>query len=308
MKLAHLETGLTRGLCVLSLTLFGCGDDSGSGADTVGSNGTTVGGATDDSGGTSPATAGTADETADEGPVDPTEGVEPPVVDCGAGGTLMGGLSIEGDADVAQLDGIAIVTGDIIIDSTNYSNLDFLSCLTEVQGNIQIFNNAFLLDMSGTDNLTRIGRLPAPNPTPTSPSSWDAGKGSISISNNPSLTTINGFGSLTDLGEQGEPGDCPAMPADVECISRQSLIVRENGGTSVSGFGSLAFIFGSLTISQNDSLLDIDGLTSLVGIGGFFAVNNNTNLCESSVNAVGAALEFLGDMGSSTTAGNDSSC
>lgn len=312
MKLAKLYNGSARTLCILSLTIFGCGDDSGSNSDTAGANDTTMGGgATDDSPGATMATsasAGTADETADEGPVDPTEGVEPPVVDCGAGETFEGGLLIESDADVAMLDGIAIVTGDIIIDSTNYSNLDFMSCLTEVHGNIQIFDNPFLLDMSGTDNLTKIGRLPAPNPTPSSPNSWDAGKGSISISSNPSLITINGFANVTDLGEQGEAGDCPAMPADVECISRQSLIIRENGGTSVSGFGSLAFIFGSLTISQNDALLDIDGLVSLVGIGGFFAVNNNTNLCNSSVIAVGKALKFLGDEGSSTNSGNDTSC
>ena len=320
MKLTNLGTGrVVCGLCVASLTLLGCGDDGGGGGTTAAptSDGgeTTADDAADSGSGsantdTGPvADTGTGSGGAEDTAVDPTDGVEPPAVDCGAGETLNGGIAIESDEDIAELNGIAIVTGDFIVDSTNYSNLDFMSCLTEIHGNITIFNNQFLLDMSGTDNLTKVGRLPMATPTPTNPNGWDTGKGSISISSNPLLQNINGFSNITDIGEQGEPGDCPASPAGVECISRPSLIIRGNDSAqSLNGFTSLAFIFGSLSVSENDSLLDIDGLAALVGIGGFFAVRDNPNLCISSVNAIGAALQFLGDEKSSTTSGNDSGC
>ncbi|MEM7156835.1 MAG: hypothetical protein AAF799_28555 [Myxococcota bacterium] len=299
--------------------MLGCGDDGGGDATTeaaTSDGGDATAATPADSGSGSQATdtgmvadSGSGTDSAEDTAVDPTDGVEPPAVDCGAGETLNSGIAIESDEDIAQLNGIAIVTGDFIVDSTNYSNLDFMSCLTEIHGNITIFNNQFLLDMSGTDNLTKIGRLPMATPTPTNPNGWDTGKGSISISNNPLLQNINGFNGIADIGEQGEPGDCPASPAGVECISRPSLIIRDNASAqSLSGFTALAFIFGSLSVSENDSLLNIDGLAALVGIGGFFAVRDNPSLCLSSVNAVGAALQFLGDEKHSTTSGNDDSC
>lgn len=240
-----------------------------------------------------------------------TGAVEPPPVDCGAGETLTGSLEINDDDDVAQLDGIAILTGDLIISGTSYTNLDFLSCLEEIQGNIQIFNNPSLVDMTGTNTLTKIGRLPANTPTPTDPDFWDAGTGSIAISGNQALLEIDGFTGITAIGEQPERGEdaCPGAPRGLECASRQSLVIRDNNAaTGVTGFTSLELIFASLTVQQNESLMHIDGFESLIGVGGAFAVSNNPNLCMSSVNAIGGGLEFLGDEDSSITVGNDEDC
>lgn len=281
----------------LVLLLGGCDSSSPEG----GSAGT-VGDSAD-------ATEGTAGDTAgppgdDSGGPPETDGEMPPEIECGDGvypNILLINPEDPAGMPVETLDGIAIIEGDLLISSTSYTDLSFLSCLREVRGDIQIYGNYFLEDISGTDGITKVGRLPAPNPTPIDPNSIDEGKGSITISNNPVLTDLNGFNGISQVGERDA--------ADPENESSQSLVIRNNDAlVTITGFGSLQIIYESLVIQENPVLTDIDGLRGLQVIDGFFSVTRNPSLCSSSVTAVGAGLAFLGDPEHSTDVLNDDSC
>ncbi len=308
----------------VSLTVIGCdggdgdtgaGDgtmattgDAGDGSDpTVGDNTTMA-----DAGGTATDTAGNDDSTTED--PDPTEGEEPPTWPCPAQPTVYDGHIVLGDFQVASetpitdLEGISIIDGDLLIGGRNYVNLDFLQCITEVRGDIQIYDMPFLTDVSGTDNLVKVGR--PPGPCPSCPGDMDDGRGNITISNNPMLTDIDGFAGLTDVGEGMKMGGTALAP--------MSLVIRSNPAlVTVSGFDNLLFIWSNLIIQENDALQDIKGLggeacgadAPNIGLGailGAFGVSRNPNLCLSSVNCVGGNLQYLG--GAATTNDNNDGC
>lgn len=293
----------------VSLTIVGC--DSG-GGDTTEGGGTmaTSGADTDPTNGDNPTTSadGTASDTmaADDsstGPVDPTEGEEPPTFNCDGGGVYPTDVIIEPEeaqgahTPIEMLDGISIIEGNLLINSVNYFNLGFLECITEVHGDVQIFGNPFLSDLSGTDNMTKVGRLP--RPLASDPTTNDLGKGTITISDNPALVELNGFASVAQIGEQD---------AKTDELSPQSLVIRNNDALqTITGFNSLALIFESLIIQENNALLDIDGLKGLQGIGGAFSVSRNDSLCISSVICVGDGLMTF-DPENSTMTQNDEGC
>lgn len=316
MRRSDLMIGLVFGLVLPATTGCDSGDDgSGSGGTVASATNPSDDGGDDGDGsagtaagsGTGGEMTGTGDGTAagsDEGPIDPTEGEVPPEITCGDGvhdGPLLIGGADNPDAQpIETLNGISVINGDLIIDSTNYFSLDFLHCLTEIRGDVQIFGNYFLVDLSGTDGIVKIGRLPAPNPTPSNPNFIDDGKGSITISSNPALVNLNGFAGIVQVGEQEAGGGD---------ISPQSLVIRTNDALeTLTGFANLELIYQSLIIQENPVLKDIDGLASLAGVGGSFSVTRNDELCISSVNAIGGSLDYLGDPEHSTTTGNNNGC
>lgn len=322
MRLSDLGIGLLCGLIVPVLST-GCDDGGGSSADAGGTAPSDDGGdgGGDDGDGTSAtstsatSTGGSAsgDDTGgatmasseDDGPPD-TDGDPAPEIECGDG-VYVGPVMIDpengGMLPEDVLSGISIIDGDLFISNTTYTSLDFLHCLTEVHGDIQIFNNYFLQDLSGTDGLTKVGRLPELTPTAADPDFIDEGKGSITISANPILPAIDGFNGIAQVGEKDD-----TQPANMQ-LSPQSLVIRNNAlATTLSGFTGLRLIYASLIIQENDALMDIDGLMGLQGVGGVFSVTRNPSLCISSVNAVGGGLEVLGEPDNSTTTQNDESC
>jgi hypothetical protein len=314
LRISDVGVGLLCGL-IMPVMSTGCDDGKGSSADagtvpaTAGDDGDDGDG---DGGGTATSTGGAADadgsggSTAaaeDDGPPD-TDGDPSPEIECGDG-VFDGPLVIDpengGQLPEDTLNGISIIDGDLLISNTTYTELDFLHCITEVRGDIQIFNNYFLQDTKGTDGITKVGRLPMLQPTAGNPNFIDEGKGSITVSGNPILPDINGFAALVQIGEQD------TTQPDMMQLSPQSLVIRNNDMmTTLTGFASLELIYASLIIQENDLLMDIDGLRGLKGVGGAFAVTRNPSLCLSSVNAVGGGLKVYGE--NSTTEQNDDSC
>jgi hypothetical protein len=317
LRLSDLGIGLLCGLIVPVMST-GCDDGGGSGeggttpatdgGDDDGDDGSAEGGTATSTSGAADAD-GTAGSTAasgeDDGPPD-TDGDPAPEIECGDGvhdGPVLIDPENGGAEPVDVLTGISVIDGDLLISNTTYTSLDYLHCLTEIRGDIQIFNNYFLQDMTGADGILKVGRLPALNPTPGNPNFVDDGKGSITISGNPILPDINGFNGITQIGEQ----DTEA-PAGMN-ISPQSLVIRNNPALlTITGFDNLQLIYASLIIQENDALMDIDGLQGLQGVGAAFSVTRNPSLCISSVNAVGGGLEILGEPENSTTTQNDDSC
>lgn len=202
----------------------------------------------------------------EDGP-DPTVGGS---LDCGST-TLSGHLVIESEADLAALDGVRAVEGELQVNRTSFTTLDFLGCIEEVGGELTIFGNAALVDVSGLDQLRHAGA-------------------SVVFSENTAITELSGLESLTEISG--------------------SLVIQGNAQlTGLSGLQQLHTIGGALTIRENDALLHIDGLRGLRTLGTLFAVTHNPSLCVSSVNQVGAGITDPATPGDGwSTRSNDDSC
>ncbi|MCH9679944.1 MAG: hypothetical protein K0V04_00805 [Deltaproteobacteria bacterium] len=165
---------------------------------------------------------------------------------------IAGHVVIESAEDLDQLDGVREVEGELQVDKTDFTNLDALGCLEVVGGELTVFGNDALTDVSGLDNLRSVG-------------------GGFIISENPLLPELGGLDQLTEV--QG------------------SVVLRQNGSmTRVDGFTSLATIGGGLVIRENDALTNIDGMQALRSVGGQLAITHNPSLCISSINRVGAGI------------------
>jgi hypothetical protein len=185
------------------------------------------------------------------GPDGSESAADDPSTHCGTG-MHPSYIIIESEADLAALDGIRAIQGELQINRTSFTDLDFLGCIEEVGGEFTIFGNAELTDLSGLDRLTRLG----------------AG---FIFSENPGPTELDGLPELVEVGG--------------------SVIIQDNPNlTGISGMTSLATIGGALNIRANDVLEHIDGLRGLRTLGTQFAVTHNPSLCISSVNQVGAGI------------------
>jgi hypothetical protein len=174
-----------------------------------------------------------------------------PSAECGTQ-TLAAHLVIESEDDLGPLDGVRVIEGELQVNRTSFTDLEFLRCIEEVQGKLTIFGNAELTDLSGLDRLQRLGA-------------------SFVFSENAGTTDLDGLPALTEIGG--------------------SVVMHTNPDLqAISGMTSLATIGGALNIRDNDALEHIDGLRGLRTLGTQFAVTHNPSLCISSVNQVGAGI------------------
>lgn len=135
------------------------------------------------------------------------------------------------------------IVGDIRIQGNTVSaitNLNGLSSITSITGNIIIRNNAVLTGLSGLENIQSIF-------------------GELIISNNDNLVDFQGLDNVLFIQE--------------ECI-----IDSNNAITDFTGMEKLAFVGGHLTISNNDNLMNFEGLNNLVDINENLEINGNSSL------------------------------
>jgi hypothetical protein len=210
----------------------------------------------------------------------------PPSANCGTE-TLPTYLIIEGEDDLEVLDGVRVIEGELQINRTSFTDLDFLGCIEEVHGELTIFGNAELTDLSGLDRLQRLGN-------------------GFVFSENTAITDLAGLGSLTQIG------DIVEVEVDGMLVEqpRGSLVIQGNHAmTGISGMTSLSTIYGALNIRDNDALEHIDGLRGLRTLGTQFAITHNPSLCISSVNQVGAGITDPAEPRDDWSArANDDSC
>lgn len=262
---------MRHGLLLGALLLTACGTDLVSVTD-AGSDGTEVSsgslgssesGELGDGDGDGDAGDGDAD-TADDGDEYPS----PFHCDFGPGCYVIHDGSILLDAnstpaDFAALECVVEVTGDLVIDGIDSTNLHFLESLRRVGQNLRISNNAALSSMIGLDNLTQVG-------------------GTLTIVNN-ALDSLSGLESLTSatrielLGPAGDYaslhgldnlssvsesliiGTCACAPDEGDCSEDFGL----ERLVSLDGLESLVSV-GRLEIWGNRVLADVD---ALVGLG-----------------------------------------
>lgn len=135
------------------------------------------------------------------------------------------------------------VFGKLIIQQksgeTPITNLDALSCLGAVTGNI-VIKKTFISDLGGLENLSAIG-------------------GSLKIVKNSLLTNLDGLGNIGNIGKH--------------------LIIQDNNSLqNIEGLSGITTINKDLVISNNPSLTSLMGLQNLLSIGEELIVTYNSSL------------------------------
>jgi len=206
-------------------------------------------------------------DTGEPGNCEDEQVIPDPPVDCsGADGTLDGSAIIEVDGDdPSVLEGISVVTGSIQVNRTDLADLNFMACVTEVGGEVTIFDNDSLTNVDGLHSLTSIGT-------------------DFIFSENGALVDFNGLPNIAQMNNNIIMKNNDAMETITGFHSFVGIIntVPDMNGVDVQ--------IGNITIQNNPALQSIDGLGGLRVVGGVFAVTGNEALCISSVDCVGNGI------------------
>lgn len=196
-------------------------------------------------------------------------------------GVFEGSPTITTPADVEEIAGYTEITGRLAIAGSELECLNFLSCLTSVGHDLNIFDNDALVDVSGLDNVEAIGAI---TDGPLMPG------GTLTISQNDALVDFNTLNLIQE--------------------TPISLSVSENTSLeSISGFESLVGTRENFEIRFNENLTNIssDGLRDILFIGGECVVTNNPSLCISTIEDMCSIGIKQGPFGGSTV-NNDEGC
>ncbi|GAA3523771.1 hypothetical protein GCM10022393_43280 [Aquimarina addita] len=135
------------------------------------------------------------------------------------------------------------VIGNLFIhgfDNNSITNLNGLSSLSSVEGNLQIWVNDNLESLEGLEALTTLG-------------------GDLHILENPILKNLMGLNGITSIGG--------------------NLILSTNNTLiSLDGLNNLASVEGEVTVNRNDDLTSFDDLDAITSIGGYLNIWENDNL------------------------------
>ncbi|WP_452226444.1 DUF7619 domain-containing protein [Lacinutrix cladophorae] len=154
------------------------------------------------------------------------------------------GFEGEGNGALQNLNGLSALSnigGDILINNNNsLVAIGGLSLITEANGRLAITGNASLLDLTGLDNLTYVEE-------------------DLSVLNNPSLLNLQGLNSVYDV-------------EDLQINGNDSMV-------DLSGLESLEIMHfttggGELTIYGNENLVSLDGIENLRALRRFSISNN----------------------------------
>lgn len=163
--------------------------------------------------------------------------------------------------------GCTTISGNVIIQSNNITNLNGLSSITSVTGSLRLNNADMLSDISGFSNLTMVGldvRIINCGliTSLTGLTSLTSVGGDLNIASNPNLTSLDGITSLGSVG------------GDFILNGNSSLTLLQNSQNTVT-------VSGNITLNSNDALINLTGLENIQNTGGSLVISNNlllTNL------------------------------
>jgi len=137
------------------------------------------------------------------------------------------------------------IEGEVIISGPDITNLNGLSSITSVGGNLIIIKNDLLTNLSGLNALSYVGGY--------------LEIGDVGDEGNPVLSSLTGLENLTSTGE--------------------GMSIRFNPVlTSFDGLDNLEAVNGFLLIQVNDVLTDLNALSNLTTVGGDLSITSNPSL------------------------------
>lgn len=251
--------------------------------------------------------------------------------DCsGVAEDVYGVFAVLNEDDLGELEGCEVIDGHLWIGfqgsleddeyewvGSTLTNVDVLSSLTEVTGQVFLASNDSLTHVDGFSSLEAVGELilqeNASLTNINGLSSLSEVAASVVITGNTLLHSLDGLQSLNSVGEDLRfigNGDATFSTSGLESLVSVGGDLSFGwvwGLTDIDGFESLSSVGGDVAFTSNSNLADIDGFTSLSSVGGDVDFTGNTSLCQSFVDAFIAALG-TGLVGTDTSERNKGSC
>ena len=185
--------------------------------------------------------------------------------------------------------GCTEIEGYVTIDGNNITNLNGLSVLTSIGGDLKFYYNDALISLAALANVTFIG-------------------GNLKVENSDALISLTGLDNLNSIGgdlvvEGNNALTSIAALANVTSIAGDLQIGSLYFGNpvliSLTGLEGLTTIGGSLAIGYNDALTSLTGLVNVTSIWGDLVVETNDALISlmglDNITSVGGCLDFSGN-------------
>lgn len=193
-------------------------------------------------------------------------------------------LSTQTDIDNFQTTyGCSTIEGGLMVQTNGTPaivNLDGLSGIETVTGDLQVTVNPSLTNVNGLNNVTTVG-------------------GNLIIGFNPILTNVDALANVTSIGNNLTVALNQSLTnidglLGVQDIYGTMSITVNSQLTNLDGLNNLQFVGQTLNISQNAVLPNLNGLSNVTLVGQDLIVNNNPTLSDingmSSVGSVGLGL------------------
>lgn len=170
----------------------------------------------------------------------------------------VGYLLIE-SPDVDNLDGLSVITavaGELVIrNNPNLTSLTSLQNLNAVS-TIRIENNESLTDLSGLENVSTIG------------AEYFYGSGGVIVRNNIGLTSLNGLQGISSVNHLVIDGN-PNL-TNLAGLENLNTVIENTGQSNLA-------LSGDIRIRNNDNLTDLTGLENLSSLETLY-IRENINL------------------------------
>jgi hypothetical protein len=190
--------------------------------------------------------------------------------------------------------GCTEIEGDVTIFGNDITNLNGLSVLTFIGGDIDILSNAVLTSMNGLNNLTSAGGsvwivANAVLTSMTGLNKLTSTGGEVVIFSNHALISLTGLDSLTSVGGNLIIGWILGGNSSLSSLTGLESLTSVGGSLEITlsdlahlnGLSQLNAVEGDLRLTQNSSLQNLTGLENLVSTGGGIFISDNgllTNL------------------------------
>lgn len=206
----------------------------------------------------------------------------------------VGGLVFNNQASIDNFNtnnpGCTQIVGSVTISGTDIANLNGLSAITSISGDLTIDNNPLLTNLTGLTGLTGIVQDP------------DFSGGQLIITNNPALVNLTGLNNLKSIAAFFTISQCNVLTsltglASLETVGYGLSLSGCPLLTDLEGFDSLTSL-GGLLIGSNTGLTSLDGLESLTSLGGLWDSKGLSNYdALSSITALPITLQITGGHG-----------
>ena len=207
---------------------------------------------------------------------------------------VLGSITIDqsNSPDITNLDGLSQITvigGDLLIRSNLYlTDLGGLSGLTQVRGALEIEENRLITNMNGLENLTRVDGLLEFRSNSgledlTGLENLDSLGNGIRIWANSSLTSLDGLTKVKstaglDISFNPELINLGGLSALTSTRTGNLKIEENHKLTSLSGLENLTSVHAHLELLENELLADISSLSNVTNVGGYIRVIDNPAL------------------------------
>jgi acyl-[acyl carrier protein]--UDP-N-acetylglucosamine O-acyltransferase len=160
--------------------------------------------------------------------------------------------------------GCSEILCNVNISGDDITNLDSLSVITSIQGNLSISSNGLLNNLSGLEGLDFIG-------------------GGLYFSRNDALNNLTGLDGLNSIGTYLNVSYNDSLTSfagfeNLSSIGGYLRIYSNNSLNSLSGFEDLNSVGGYLEVSSNEALTSLTGLAALTSIGSNLEISHNATL------------------------------